>query len=183
MNVPSGIYSPFSDKDLVESLVEKKNIYNDIHSVNTNNTSQQKSKFKLCISLSETVDQIIDGKIFGISCSYLNWHDKVDHIKVCQSDYKICNSPVLKSGQSVYLPNDMEVLSYEEIRVKIEDQSNGFKRRATLSSNKFEKIRKMFANHLRFCKNTSDSVNAIKSLISETPDIKPLKSYGVQIKE
>ena len=28
MNIPSGIYSSFSDKDLVESLVEKKNIYN-----------------------------------------------------------------------------------------------------------------------------------------------------------
>ena len=41
----------------------------------------------------------------------------------------------------------------------------------------------MFKNHLRFCENTSDSVNAIKSLISETPDLKPLKSYGVQIKE
>ena len=183
MNIPSGIYSSFSDKDLVESLVEKKNIYNDIHSVNTNNTSQQKSKFKLCISLSETVDQIIDGKIFGISCSYLNWHDKVHHIKVCQSDYKICNSPVLKSGQSVYLPQDMEVLSYEEIRAKIEDQSNRFKYKAILSNNKYKKIRTMFKNHLRFCENTSDSVNAIKSLISETPDLKPLKSYGVQIKE
>ena len=34
-----------------------------------------------------------------------------------------------------------------------------------------------------FAKNTSDSVNAIKSLISETPDLKPLKSYGVDIKE
>ena len=32
MNIPSGIYSSFSDKDLVESLVEKKNIYNDVHS-------------------------------------------------------------------------------------------------------------------------------------------------------
>jgi hypothetical protein len=183
MNIPSGIYSSFSDKDLVESLVEKKNIYNDVHSVNTNNTSQQKSKFKLCISLSETVDQIIDGKIFGISCSYLNWHDKVNHIKVYQNDYTTCRSRRLSSGQSVYLPNDMEVLSYEEIRVKIEDQSNGFKCKATLSSNKYEKIRKMFKNHLRFCENTSDSVNAIKSLISETPDLKPLKSYGVQIKE
>ena len=27
MNIPSGIYSPFSEKDLVESIVEKKNIY------------------------------------------------------------------------------------------------------------------------------------------------------------
>ena len=27
MNIPSGIYSSFSDKDLVESLVEKKNIF------------------------------------------------------------------------------------------------------------------------------------------------------------
>ena len=183
MDIPSGIYSSFSDKVLVESLVKKKNIYNDIHSVNTNNTSQQKSKFKLCISLSETADRIIDGKIFGISCSYLNWHDKVNHIKVCQNDYKICYSPVLKSGQSVYLPQDMEVLSYEEIRAKIEDQSNRFKYKAILSSNKYEEIRKMFTNHLRFCKNTSDSVNAIKSLISETPDLKPLKSYGVEIKE
>ncbi|WIO45972.1 hypothetical protein [Candidatus Southlakia epibionticum] len=183
MDIPSGIYSSFSDKFLVESLVKKKNIYNDIHSVNTNNTSQQKSKFKLCISLSETADRIIDGKIFGISCSYSDWHDKVNHIKVCQNDYKICHSPVLKSGQSVYLPQDMEVLSYKEIRAKIEDRSNRFKHKAILSSNKYEKIRKMFTNHLRFCENTSDSVNAIKSLISETPDLKPLKSYGVEIKE
>ena len=103
MDISSGIYSSFSDKVLVESLVKKKNIYNDIHSVNTNNTSQQKSKFKLCISLSETADRIIDGKVFGISCSYSNWHDKVNHIKVCQNNYKICHSPVLKSGQSVLI--------------------------------------------------------------------------------
>lgn len=44
MDIPSGIYSSFSDKFLVESLVKEKNIYNDIHSVNTNNTSQQKIK-------------------------------------------------------------------------------------------------------------------------------------------
>ena len=75
------------------------------------------------------------------------------------------------------------MLSYEEIRAKIEDQSNRFKYKAILSSNKYEKIRKMFTNHLRFCENTSDSVNAIKSLISETPGLKPLKSYGVEIKE
>ncbi len=90
MNIPSGIYSPFSDKDLVESLVEKKNIYNDIHSVNTNNTSQQKSKFKLCISLSETVDQIIDGKIFGISCSY-------DSTSISCGRYTLC--PDFNTGE------------------------------------------------------------------------------------
>ncbi len=182
MELPANALQSFSDKDVVENLVEVKKIYDDLTSINTNNQSQIKSKFKLCISLSETLDNILDGKIFGVSCTYLDWHSKVKHTKISKDCYVSCSSRALNTNVSAYLPQDMEILSYSEIRTKIENPTNGFKLKAEMKPDKYKRIQKMFNAHLLYSNNTSQSVEAIKALIGEVADLSALKSYGVNLK-
>lgn len=181
MQFPKNAMVSFSDKEVVDNLVDAKKIYDDISSLNTNNPNQKKSKFKLCISLAATLDNILDGKIFGVSCSYTDWHCKVKHIKVERIHYTTCTSRKLNNGTSAYLPQNMEILSYSEIRQKIADDSNGFHLKAELVSEKYESIRTLFNNHLSYSKKTSQSVETIKALIAETADLSVLRYYGVEI--
>lgn len=181
MDFPASAYQSFSDKEVVETKVEIKKIYDDLTSVNTNSSSQTKSKFKLCISLSDTLDNILEGKVFGVSCTYSDWHDRVRHVKVHKDHYISCSSTALNNGVSAYLPQDMEILSYAELRAKIENPANGFKLKAQIKADRYKKIKKMFNAHLLYSENTSQSVETIKSLISEVADISALKSYGVKL--
>ena len=183
MDLPANVFQSFSDKEVVEGLVEIRKVYDDLTSVNSNSSSQTKSKFKLCISLSDRLDDILEGKIFGVSCTYLDWHDRVKHVKVGKDNYATCTSRTLSGGVSAYLPQDMEIISYSDIRTKIENSSNGFKLRAEMKADKYNKIKKMLNAHLLYSNNTSHSVEAIKLLISEVADISTLKSYGVNIKK
>ncbi len=181
MDFPIDAYQSYSDRDVVETKVKIKRVYDDLISVNTNSSSQTKSKFKLCISLSETLDNILEGKVFGVSCTYLDWHNRVRHVKVHKDHYISCSSTALNKGVSAYLPQNMEILSYAELRAKIESPSNGFKLKAQIKAEKYEKIKKMFNAHLLYSNKTSRSVEAIKSLISEVVDTSALKSYGVKL--
>lgn len=181
MDFPKNAMDSFSDKELVDDIVESKNIYDDISSINTNNRTQNKSKFKLCISLAITLDNILDGKIFGVSGSYMEWHKKVEHVRVEKCEYVSCSSTVLNNGISAYIPSDMEILTYAEIRQKIDDGNNGFRKKAELKTKKYTSIRNLFNNHLINSKKSSQSVNRIKSLIFETVDLSALESYGVDV--
>lgn len=181
MDFPKNAMDSFSDEEVVNGLVESKNIYDDISSLNTNNEVQSKSKFKLCISLATTLDNILDGKVFGVSCSYMDWHNRVKHVRVEKCDYVSCSSRVLNNGISAYIPRDMEILTYAELRKKIDDANNGFHKKAELKTEKYATIRKLFNNHLIYSDKSSKSVDRIKSLISETVDLSVLKSYGVDV--
>jgi len=172
-----------NDKDFVEQSVFSKIVYNDLISVNQNNTRQIKSKFKLCISLSSIADMIIDGKIFGVSATKLDWHDSVECVLVDSHNYSRCYSRTLFEETSAYTADKMEVLSYEEIRSKIENTDNGFIQAARVRNSKYSEIISIFDKYFETESNPVESVATIKRLANEAEQINPdvLRSIGIDI--
>lgn len=177
--------SIIGSKEFVDGRVYTKIIYNDLISINQNKTSQVKSKFKLCMSLSSVVDGIIDGRIFGVSATKLNWHDTVECSIVCDTDYSRCSSPLLKSTISAYTADKMEVLGYDELRSKIEDSRNGFREAARLGNTKYKEVVNLFDKYINYEPSPSPSVLAIKTLVSTVEEVDPsiLGQYGISLKD
>ena len=171
------------NKDFVNQRIFTKIIYNDLISVNQNNTSQVKSKFKLCISLSGIADGIIDGKIFGVSASKRDWHDTVECAYVEKVDYSRCLSHALSTDTSAYTADKMEVLAYDEIRAKIEDAKNGFSEVARIGNTKYKEVAGLFNKYFDHEPSPPYSVLVIRGLASSAEEIDSsvLETYGVTL--
>lgn len=171
------------DKEFVNQMIFKKIIYNDLISVNQNNTSQVKSKFKLCISLSGLAEGIIEGRIFGVSATKLDWHDTVECSIVSLADYSRCSSNALRTITSAYTADKMEVLGYDQLRAKIEDTRNGFNEAARLGNTKYNEVSGLFDKYFDHETSPSRSVLAIKMLATSVEEIDSsvLENYGVNL--
>ena len=177
MNIPRLIYDKFDDAALVDYFVEERSVYNDLDSINSNNNKQTKPKFKLCISLSPSIDRIIEGKVFAVSCTYRDWHDRSLHVKISRKDYVSCLSPALRNGISSYMAKDMEVLSYDSLSSKIKDIDNGFKCKAKVDETSYKKIIEIFSVYLSSGGVKTVSARNIINMINDEVDDSILSKY------
>jgi hypothetical protein len=177
------MHSNIGDKEFVDQRIFKKIIYNDLISINQNNTSQVKSKFKLCISLSSLSESIIEGRIFGVSATKRDWHDTVECSIVSMTDYSRCSSTALRTITSAYTAGMMEVIGYDQIRAKIEDTQNGFNEAARLGNTKYKEVSGLFDRYLDHEISPTRSVLAIKTLAASTEEVDSsvLENYGVTL--